>query len=230
MLWDSDSIMVFHCKLCGKQFNRRFNRDRHVETIHKQKKSEDVDDVRAEEESPEEESTEETEEVDSEIEGEESDPEIEGEEGDPETENDKEQPVDEDEEDSDFWGFIISETVLKEMADRQSGEEPLLSEYRDPEALLENKEYLDLLVEALRIRYEHLSDGIENKGGEDKLLNLIIQKKEKVADKFKGSDDDDDESVDDEASETAWKAFKPMVKKRLKENLDTLKDLYETVA
>ena len=132
-----------------------------------------------------------------------------------ETENSSES---EEEEEPDFWNILIRRVVTEICTRRKAdGKTPYLPFMTSANKMAEGK-YLSQFANRLRMTYYEI-EKIHNAGIGDSVLDLIENELEKLKTNFM------DESFEEEISEMAWKKYKPLIRKRILQNLEELEVL-----
>ncbi len=128
-----------------------------------------------------------------------------------ESEEEEVEGEDKEEEEEGFWPLMIRETVNTLKQDGRSVE--------DVDQILEGKT-LKNFINHMKTRLKEIQQ-ISNAAETDSVMNMIEQKTEKIFEKM----DDGSDEMHENAEELAWKKYKILVKKKLKENVEELEPL-----
>ncbi len=121
----------------------------------------------------------------------------------------------EDDDETDFWNLLIRETV-NSLVDEHHGE-PIFKNVRE---VMDTK-CMHAFINRMKEKFQ-IAEKIHEASLNDTLVGMIEKKSEKILEKF-----DDEEDIQGEAQDTAWKKYKYLVRKKVQNNLEELKPLAE---
>ena len=131
--------------------------------------------------------------------------------------SDSEQEADEE---TDFWSMLIKEVVEEIYTERKAAGKPGFLPYLNIPAKIAEGKYLSQFIRRLRLKYTDVKK-IHDAACTDSVIQLIENEVEKIKEEYT----DPDDSFPDETQEMAWKKYKPLIKKKIFQNLDEFRDL-----
>ena len=138
----------------------------------------------------------------------------------PEQDKTDDEDDEETDQDNNFWTMLIQETVAQIVNERLADGIPgPVAAIHNVEEMLEGKT-LSKFISRMRDRYNEIKD-IADAADDDSLMNMIQSKSEKILDTYGETNGD----FKDAASESAWKKYKFLLKKKITDNSAQLEQL-----
>ena len=129
--------------------------------------------------------------------------------------NDMNQDEHSEDEDANFWTILIRSVVSEIYMKRKAlGKTGFLPGLTTPEQMTEGK-YLSSFIKRLRLKYNEIEE-MHEASCKDPVIELIEDEIEEQ------KEDSEDGSFESDDEELAWEKYKPLVKKRILQNLDEI--------